>query len=316
MFQWLKKSKSSQPHLERGRLHLPEVHVAATGKIHEMVMQRIPGREPPTFELVTVTPPLSPLAAQATQELNFRCNICGTDNTSTLAVVSNREAASCQHCQSSLRMRSVIRALSLALFDTSITLPEFPHNKNIRGLGMSDWLGYALPLAEKLDYVNTFYHQEPRLDITALGDWQENSYDFIISTDVFEHIPPPVSIAFENTCRLLKPGGVFIFTVPFTKTGTTQEHFPDLYDYHIKEEDGKRILYNRTRNGTEQRFDDLIFHGGDGFTLEMRLFAQPSLIEHLHHAGFNKTTIHTENEPEIGVIWPISWAVPICARKK
>jgi 2-polyprenyl-3-methyl-5-hydroxy-6-metoxy-1,4-benzoquinol methylase len=32
-----------------------------------------------------------------------------------------------------------------------------------------------------------------------LSGWPENNYDFVISSDVFEHIPPPVSIAFHCT---------------------------------------------------------------------------------------------------------------------
>jgi SAM-dependent methyltransferase len=315
MFTWLKNLRRPIPTLEKGRLHLPAVRIAATGQVHDVVLQRIPGRQPPAFEVVSVHPPLPQAAPQGEQAVAFCCNICGAHNQAALPLVSNREAPSCSQCRSSLRMRSVIRALSLALFGKSLSLPAFPEDKKIRGLGMSDWDGYALPLATKLDYTNTFYHQAPKLDITDPSGWQENAYDFIISTDVFEHIPPPVSRAFENTCRLLKPGGVFVFTVPFTKTGVTQEHFPDLHDYRIAEENGKRVLYNRTRDGREQVFEDLIFHGGEGFTLEMRLFSEPSLIEALQRAGFGEITVHSENEPEIGVIWPMSWAVPMTARK-
>jgi SAM-dependent methyltransferase len=266
--------------LKNGQLRIPAVQVVASGQFHQLVLQHIPGKLPMTFELVSAEPPLgqnlSP--AEADPTIEFRCNICGKTSQTPLSVVNNREAPSCTHCYSSLRMRSVVRALSLALFGESLAIPEFPKDKNILGLGMSDWEGYALPLAEKLGYTNTFYHENPRLDIMNLSGWPENNYDFVISSDVFEHIPPPVSIAFENVCQLLKPGGVFIFTVPFTKTGITQEYFPELHDYRIvTTEDGKRILVNCTRDGREQAFDNLVFHGGDGFTLEMRLFSEPCL---------------------------------------
>lgn len=212
-------------------------------------------------------------------------------------------------------MRSVIRALSLGLFGESKALPEFPEDKNILGLGMSDWDGYALPLAGKLGYRNTYYHTAPKLDITDIQGWQENNYDFVISSDVFEHIPPPVSIAFENVCLLLKPGGIFLFTVPFTKTGVTQEHFPDLHNFRIETRKGSKILINRTKDGKEQVFEDLVFHGGEGFTLELRMFSEPSLVEALQQAGFEQIIIHSEHQPEFGVIWPMDWAVPVTARK-
>jgi len=82
------------------------------------------------------------------------------------------------------------------------------------GVGMSDWEGYANRLEKKLSYVNTYYHKAPLLDITAVDPSLSNLYDFIIATEVFEHISPPISRAFENVHRLLKPGGVFIFSVP------------------------------------------------------------------------------------------------------
>ncbi len=41
-----------------------------------------------------------------------------------------------------------------------------------------------------------------------------NNFDFILSSDVLEHVPNPQKALFE-ICRVLKPGGKFIFTVPF-----------------------------------------------------------------------------------------------------
>ena len=60
-------------------------------------------------------------------------------------------------------------------------------------------------------------------------------YDFIIASDVFEHIAPPVSRAFVNARRLLKPGGVMIFSVPFSLEADTVERFPELFDYRLLE---------------------------------------------------------------------------------
>jgi 2-polyprenyl-3-methyl-5-hydroxy-6-metoxy-1,4-benzoquinol methylase len=50
----------------------------------------------------------------------------------------------------------------------------------------------AQRLARKFDYVNTFFDGEPRFDITETHPDQYGTYDFIISADVFEHVPPPV----------------------------------------------------------------------------------------------------------------------------
>lgn len=245
----------------------------------------------------------------------FTCNICGAEVSAWSHEVRHREFPSCPNCHSSLRMRSVIQALSMELFGKTLCLPDFPQDKSISGIGMSDWTGYAVPLAEKLDYTNTFYHQEPRLDIVNIDPADEGRYDFIISTDVFEHIPPPISTAFINTFKLLKPGGVLVFTVPYTKEGETIEHFPELYQFELKNDAGKPQLFNRTRDGREQVFDDLVFHGGDGFTLEMRMFSEMSLYRELREAGFEGVKIYDMDKPEHGIIWPINVALPIAAKK-
>jgi len=80
-----------------------------------------------------------------------------------------------------MRMRSIIHLLSLELFAESIPLSDFPFQPSLKGIGMSDWDGYAEPLAKKLGYTNTFYHKEPRLDITAIDPDSERTLDFIIS---------------------------------------------------------------------------------------------------------------------------------------
>src|SRR5215212_627453 len=234
----------------------------------------------------------SPITAADSKSLiTFRCNICGTESETERHQLA-REKASCTNCSSTVRWRSIVQALSIELFGESLALPDFPHRPEIRGIGMTDWDGYALPLAEKLGYTNTYYHTEPRLDILAPPPEMEGTLDFIISSEVFEHIPPPVSIAFNNLRRLLKPSGVVIFSVPWGPHGRTVEHFPDLYEWQIDSVDGVRTLVNRSRSGTVQTFDDLTFHGGPGATLEMRQFSRLSLIEEFERAGLGDIKIH------------------------
>ena len=248
--------------------------------------------------------------------VDFLCNVCGRRNHGVpLEHVQNREFQSCGTCHSSLRMRSLIHVLSDELFGSPRVLPAFPTDKSIRGIGMSDWEGYAGRLAEKFDYVNTFYHIDPRLDIADVPQERFGRYDFLISSDVFEHIPPgKLDAAFENSRRMLRGGGVFLFTVPFTKTGETLEHFPRLHDYRLVEEGGKRVLVNRTATGEEERFDQLVFHGGEGVTLEMRKFSEPDLLRRLRRAGFDSAESRIDYAPHFGITWPIDHSVPVVAR--
>lgn len=212
-------------------------------------------------------------------------------------------------------MRSVMHALSMEIYGKPLILEDYPINKSLVGLGMSDWEGYANRLAEKFCYTNTYYHTSPHLDITDIPHELEGRHDFMISSDVFEHIPVfAIERAFENSRKLLKHGGVFIFTVPFVKEGETREHFPNLNDFRIIETAGKRFLYNLTKEGQEEIFDDLVFHGGDGMTLEMRMFSEPDLCRKLNNAGFDSIRIYADCVPEYGILWPMDWAVPIVAR--
>lgn len=255
-------------------------------------------------------------SASSGERRDFICNVCGQLNRDVpLEHIQSREYQSCGYCRSSLRMRSVIHALSLELFGRAMTLPEFPVDKSITGLGMSDWEGYADRLKDKLTYVNTFYHTEPRLDITNIPEASTGTQRFLISSDVFEHIPvSALDAAFRNSRKLLRPDGVFIFTVPYVKEGETREHFPRMHDFRIIETNGKRFLYNRTESGEEEIHDDLCFHGGDGMTLEMRMFSEPDLKRRLIEAGFSSVRIYTDHISDYGILWPMDWAVPIAAR--
>ncbi|WP_158301424.1 methyltransferase domain-containing protein [Methanocella paludicola] len=193
----------------------------------------------------------------------------------------------------------------MELFGESIPLSEFPVRKDITGIGMSDWDVYTSRLAKKLGYTNTFYHKEPKLDIISVDDIQNGKYDFIISSDVFEHVVPPVSTAFYNTGKLLKRGGVLIFSVPYISTPGhgTVEHFPDLYQYKIINMRQGKILKNITAEGVSQTYTNLTFHGGKGNTLEMRSFSESSLWDELRKAGFKDIKKYNQSYKEYGIVW-------------
>jgi hypothetical protein len=62
-------------------------------------------------------------------------------------------------------MRGMLYALSMNLFGTPLSLPDFPALKSIRGLGMSDDEQYAAQLASKFDYRNTHFDRAPFFDV-------------------------------------------------------------------------------------------------------------------------------------------------------
>jgi len=250
-------------------------------------------------------------SALALRRRSYTCNICGEASYRPLGQLE-REVPSCESCGAPPRLRSVIHALSLGLFGESLLISQFPERRDLRGVGLSDWEGYAARLPAKLDYTNTFLHRDPRLDIVAPDPDLVGTLDFLIASEVFEHVDRPVERAFENAHRLLKAGGVFVLTVPYGFMDATVEHFPPLSDYSLMEQDGQSVLVGTRRDGREVEYRDLVFHGGDGATLEMRQFALDPLLRHLSAAGFDNLRV-LDDEPRYGVVWPEPWSRPILA---
>lgn len=249
------------------------------------------------------------------EPIAFACNVCGSREAAPLAAF-DRERRSCSSCGSSVRIRAIVHLLSVHLFGESLAIEDFPESKGVKGVGLSDWPPYGKRLEQKLDYRNTYFHKEPRLDITDVPEAMHGSCDFVIATDVFEHVLSPVSAAFRGAFQLLKPDGALVFSVPFRNKGEeTIEHFHDLQDFEIVEEDGAFKLVNRRADGTTETYTDLKFHGGPGDTLEMRLFCRESLVREFEQAGFEIEFFDTDVRDR-GIVWQQTWSTPLVARKR
>jgi SAM-dependent methyltransferase len=135
-------------------------------------------------------------------------------------------------------------------------------------------------------YTNTFYHQAPSFDVTSFDPRDQGRYDFIVTSEVMEHVPVPLERSFETLFRMLKPDALLLMTTPYTLHGKTAEHFPELHEYALAAPGDRTVLVNRRRDGSLEVFENLVFHGGDGSTLEMRVFTEPSLRALLQQAGF------------------------------
>ena len=245
----------------------------------------------------------------------FICNLCGKSNRCSAAAL-DREESSCSGCGSNVRTRGLMQVLSMELFGVNLALPHFPRVKSLRGLGTSDSSQYANLLAEKFDYRNTFFHRPPYFDIANPPEEEFGRYDFLISSEVFEHVVPPAEVPFRNAFRLLKPGGVLVATVPYSLESTMSEHFPDLHQFGFAQLGGDLVLVNRTRAGEVQVFEHPVFHiSWGGASLEMREFCQADLKNLFVEAGFDDLRVHAEDYAPFGILRAESWSLPIAARK-
>jgi len=246
----------------------------------------------------------------------FTCNVCGGKSVWT-GEKPDRERPGCSRCGSSLRTRGLIHALSLELFGLSLPLPDFPHVKSLRGLGISDPAAYAEALAAKFDYRNTFFDRPPRLDITQPPQSESGMYDFLIASEIFEHTAPPPEKTFEGAARLLNADGVLIMTVPYEIHEPQTEHFPDLHEFGLVRIGNKMVLVNRTRDGRTETFENLVFHHAFGEpSLEMRAFSQEGLLALLKAASFTEVRIYGEDYLPFGIAHAETWSLPIAARKR
>jgi SAM-dependent methyltransferase len=202
--------------------------------------------------------------------------------------------------------------LSGELLGRSVILPEFPYLPHVRGIGIEDWSGYADILTKKFAYTNTFYGRDPRLNLTSDPEPAlQNSCDFVLASDVFQFITPPVERFLANCLRLLKPGGVLVLTVPYSLENRTLEYFPELGTYSVFDFHGKKVLVNRTESGTFQVFDDLLC--SEQLPV-MRLFSRDGLVEALAKSGFVEIDVMLGDE-RFGANWNESWSLPLVARR-
>jgi SAM-dependent methyltransferase len=244
----------------------------------------------------------------------FVCNICGQEQRFAPKGEDWREAPSCSRCGSSVRMRGIVHCVTEGVLGRSTVLEHLAPSRKT-GAGLSDWDGYADRLARAFNYTNTYYHQEPRLDICRPGPKWERRCDFLISSDVFEHVPPPAQTAFDNSFRILKPGGLLVLTVPYGDNPDTIEHYPDLEQFAVVELGGDHVVVTRSVDGTLGWDPAPVFHGGPGTTLEMRVFSRAAVEAHLKAAGFVDIKVHSDPAPEWGIFPPHHHGLPISARK-
>jgi SAM-dependent methyltransferase len=264
--------------------------------------------------LDTIRPHVFPVSTPTVERP--ACNICGFRLRASREVIAERESRSCIGCGSTLRFRALMAALQSETDEWREirVLERIPPRKQIKGIGMTDAHIYATALRRKFNYINTYFHTEPMLDIRYPAAHHLGKYDFVVTSDVLEHVDGPCERALGNLRALLKPGGLLVLTVPYGFHEVTIEHFPELNDYRIEGEGADRVLVNITSDGREQRFSDLSFHGGDGSTLELRIYSYPHLVRLLGEAGFVDVKLHDSQYPQWGIIHDSLLGLPITAR--
>jgi len=211
-----------------------------------------------------------------------------------------REGTNCIFCNATSRDRAMLLNIHLAFISKFIKNPK--HVPKIIGVSDGQLMEKILNKLYKSNYQNYHYHQEPKLDITQVPSNLYGSSDIVSCTEVLEHVEPPVHLAFSGLRKILKDNGTLVLSVPHSdSSGQHIEHFPEM-SYSRLELDNEPRLIGTLKDGQRVEFNDLIFHGGVGFTLEYRVFSHHSLSQHLIDAGFVRFKLNRDFKI-FGITW-------------
>lgn len=233
------------------------------------------------------------------------CNICGEKGKFVILNVNPelpeltqlRENIICEKCGSISRDRMVIFALQQYL-NTKLPLSLIKANKDFKILDCSATRGHPQYLDANFKYYNIWYEPE-MIDNSSFegriyGDIQNLEFsdcyiDSVISSDVFEHVRL-YKKGLSEVFRVLKPGGIFILTVPFL--GLEKRNM------ELVETLGEKDVFLAPPQ----------YH--DSNTLVYRLYGGLDLIPLLWRIGFYVKFIETEIEDHA-----ISWQNIILCQK-
>ncbi|MBK7499643.1 MAG: methyltransferase domain-containing protein [Ignavibacteriales bacterium] len=190
------------------------------------------------------------------------CNVCSSEEYFALENLSMiRETFRCNKCGSSNRTRQLSRGLithfqnigftsnyvkDLAneLIDSKFKIYDTDSNYFIASL-LQKYDGYIT--SDFLDGVESgtkLSENHYCQDLSKLT-FESNSFDVVLSTDVFEHVRLYQN-AISEIYRVLKPGGVYLFTVPFKSELDDHETFIDVIqqDEILKDVELRQRVYH------------------------------------------------------------------------
>jgi hypothetical protein len=191
----------------------------------------------------------------------------------------------CSECSSTWRVRATALALLTGLGFPPSPFPEISADWSRRGIGLSDHVALAAAISSRFDYTNTYLHRYPRFDLLDVTDDLMGELEFVICSDVLEHVPPPEDSGARGLAQVLCPGGFAVLSVPTSNADETLEFYPGLVSWTV-ESDHSISWVDAT--GQTHIDHNPEYHGGPGQTLAFRLFSARSFARALTAAGFSR----------------------------
>lgn len=208
------------------------------------------------------------------------CSVCGENGEFTLIGNSVREEYRCTSCKASLRHReqasTIIKLFTKQNAKTFKELVEEDHFKKLKIFEP----GIIGPLRKFFkgfpNYTQSYYWDDIPFGESKNGivnqdlmglTYKNNTFDLIITADIFEHVRKPF-IGFEEIHRVLKKGGIHVFTVPSQYPLRKKTHFrvdtsgpEDIHidppHYHIAGDGGKSLVYTEFGEDMFGKLDEI-----------------------------------------------------------
>jgi SAM-dependent methyltransferase len=195
-----------------------------------------------------------------------KCCVCGNEAVFLIDDRPVREGFCCSKCNASARYRCQAQAILSTILSDATSIADFSESSEAADLSIFEpgVIGpYRKYLKKLRRYQNSFFTPEFKLGQIIEGvrnenleklTFADNSFDLVITSDIFEHIRRPF-VAFGEVNRILKPGGAHIFTVPMllplparTRVRVDTRGDEDVHlhppHYHGDGKGGESLVYN------------------------------------------------------------------------
>jgi SAM-dependent methyltransferase len=206
------------------------------------------------------------MSNELVSSIKSTCTVCGSNEQFDFFGGSPRESFKCPNCKSSLRYREQAKSIvSLYGKNSCNSFSELAEDIDFQNLTIFE-PGVSGPFRKYFkDFKN--YHQSFYWDDLELGEsrdgmqnqdlmnltYEDDSFDLIITSDIFEHVRKPF-LGFTEIHRVLKLGGVHVFSIPVHYPVPKRTHFrvnttgpEDIYidppHYHGDGKGGKSLVY-------------------------------------------------------------------------
>ncbi|TNE65401.1 MAG: class I SAM-dependent methyltransferase [Alphaproteobacteria bacterium] len=155
------------------------------------------------------------------------CSVCGFKGTFAPENASPRDCYPCPQCRFTLRYRDqasvILDFFGNGAVESFNNLAAHPSMKGMHIVEFAMGGPFIRYLCRLPHYQQAYFFESEEqiqahqgkvlhVDITSMP-FANNSLDLIITSDVLEHVPD-VQRAFSECARVLKPGGVHVFSIP------------------------------------------------------------------------------------------------------